>query len=194
MTPNLKCIVFWYFRLRRVKFAQSCLTLCNPMDYTVHGILQARILEWVAVPFSRGLSQPRNWTQVSHIAGGFFTSWAFREEYHIKYKICYLWIHLCFPGDISGKESTCSAEHLGSIPGSEDPLKKCMATHSSILAWRIPWTEEPGRLQSIALQTVRQDWSSGTAAQYLALWPRKMFASSIWTKGKLLIQKKLRHH
>ena len=49
------------------------------MDYTVHGILQARILEWVAVPFSRGLSQPRNWTQVSHIAGGFFTSWATKE-------------------------------------------------------------------------------------------------------------------
>ena len=46
------------------------------MDYTVHGILQARILEWVAVPFSRESSQPRDWTQVSRIAGGFFTSWA----------------------------------------------------------------------------------------------------------------------
>ena len=45
----------------------------------VHGILQARILEWVAVPFSRGSSQPRDGTQVSHIAGGFFTSWATRE-------------------------------------------------------------------------------------------------------------------
>jgi len=44
------------------------------MDYTVHGILQARILEWVAFPFSRGSSQPRDGTQVSHIAGGFFTS------------------------------------------------------------------------------------------------------------------------
>ena len=52
------------------------LTLCDPMDYTVHGILQARILEWVAFPFSRGSSQPRDQTQVSHIAGGFFTSWA----------------------------------------------------------------------------------------------------------------------
>ena len=58
----------------KVKVAQSCLTLCDPMDYTVHGILQARILEWVAVPFSRGSSQPRDQTQVSHIAGGFFTS------------------------------------------------------------------------------------------------------------------------
>ena len=46
------------------------------MDYTVHGILQARTLEWAALPFSRGSSQPRDRTQVSHIAGGFFTSWA----------------------------------------------------------------------------------------------------------------------
>ena len=45
--------------LVKVKVAQSCLTLCNPMDYTVHGILQAKILEWVAFPFSRGSSQPR---------------------------------------------------------------------------------------------------------------------------------------
>ena len=50
-----------------------------PHDYTVHGILQARILEWVAFPFSTGSSQSSNQTQVSHIAGGFFTSWATRE-------------------------------------------------------------------------------------------------------------------
>ena len=49
-------------------------TLCDQIDYTVHGILQARILEWVAFPFSRGSSQPRDHTQVSSIAGGFFTS------------------------------------------------------------------------------------------------------------------------
>ena len=66
----------------RVKVVQSCLTLCDPMDYmdyTVHGILQARILEWVAIPFSRGSSQPRDQTQVSCIAGGFFTSSATGE-------------------------------------------------------------------------------------------------------------------
>ena len=43
----------------KVKVAQLCLTLCQPMDYTVHGILQARILEWVAFPFAMGSSQPR---------------------------------------------------------------------------------------------------------------------------------------
>ena len=62
----------------KVKVVQLCPTLCNPVDYTVHGILQARILEWVAFPFSRGSSQPRDQTQVSHITGGFFTSWATR--------------------------------------------------------------------------------------------------------------------
>ena len=51
--------------------AQSYRTLCDPMNYTVHGILQARILKWVAFPFSRGPSQPRDRTQVSCIAGKF---------------------------------------------------------------------------------------------------------------------------
>ena len=61
------------------KVAQSWLTLCDPVDYTVHGILQARILEWVVFPFSSGSSWPRNWTGVSCIAGRLFTSWATRE-------------------------------------------------------------------------------------------------------------------
>ena len=47
---------------KKLKVSQSCLTLYDPMDYIIHGILQARILEWVAVPFSRGSSQPRDWT------------------------------------------------------------------------------------------------------------------------------------
>ena len=63
----------------KVKVAQSCLTLFNLMDYTVHGILQARILEWVAFLFSRGSSQPSDQTQVSRIAGEFFISLAIRE-------------------------------------------------------------------------------------------------------------------
>ena len=58
----------------KVKVAQSCPTLCNPMDYTVHGIPQAKILEGIAVLFSKVSSQPKNRTQVSHIAGRFFTS------------------------------------------------------------------------------------------------------------------------
>jgi len=61
-----------------VLVTQPCLALCSPMDCSppgssVHGILQARILEWVTIPFSRGSSQPRDQTHVSCIAGGFFT-------------------------------------------------------------------------------------------------------------------------
>ena len=58
----------------KMKVAQSCPTLCDLMDYTVHGTLQGRILKWVAFPFFRGSSQPRDPTQVSPIAGRFFTS------------------------------------------------------------------------------------------------------------------------
>ena len=64
----------------KVKVVQSWSTLCNPMDYTVHGFLQARILEWAAVPFSRGSFESRDWTQVFHISSGFFTSWDIRES------------------------------------------------------------------------------------------------------------------
>ena len=66
------------------KSPQLCPTLCDPMNCSppsssLHGILQARILEWVAIPFSRGSSWHRDQTQVSSIAGRFFTVWATRE-------------------------------------------------------------------------------------------------------------------
>ena len=58
----------------KVKVAQSCPALCNLVDYTVHGILQSRILEYFPFPFSRESFQPRDQTQVSRIVGGFLTS------------------------------------------------------------------------------------------------------------------------
>ena len=63
----------------KVKVIQPSPTLCDLMDYNIHGILQAGILEWVAFPYSRVFSKPIDWTQVSCIAGRFFTSWATRE-------------------------------------------------------------------------------------------------------------------
>ena len=78
-----------------VLVAQLCLTLCDPIDYTawgssIHGILQARILEYVTIPFSRVTSQPRDWTRVSCIAGKFFTIWAMREA-HILGILAFNW-------------------------------------------------------------------------------------------------------
>ena len=69
---------------------------------------------------------------------------------------------LGFPGGSDGKESACSARHPGSIPGSGRPLEEGMATYSSTLAWRIPGTEEPGRLQSVVSHRVRHDWAANT--------------------------------
>ena len=74
--PSTQWELYWWHVC-----AQSCLTLCNVIDCTppgssVHGILQARIMEWVAIPFSRVSSQPRDWTQVSRIAGRILTLWA----------------------------------------------------------------------------------------------------------------------
>ena len=88
-------------------------TLSDPMDYSpigssVHGISQARILEWTAIAFSRGSSWPRDWTRSPAL------------------------------------------------------LEKEMATHSNILAWRIPWTEEPGGLQSMVSQRAGHDWVTNT--------------------------------
>ena len=79
-TPTPLQTVLW----ESESVTQSCLTLCNPMDCsppgsTVLGILQARILEWLAISLSRGSSWPRAWTWVSCIAGRFFTIWVTRE-------------------------------------------------------------------------------------------------------------------
>ena len=67
-----------FLKVKR-KVAQSCPTLCVFMDYTVHGTLQVRILEWVAYPFSSGSSWPKYRTGVSCIADRFFTNWVIRE-------------------------------------------------------------------------------------------------------------------
>ena len=76
------------------------------------------------------------------------------------------------PGSSDGKVSAYNAGNPGSIPGSEDPLEKEMATHSSILAWKIPWTEEPGRLQSMGSQSQTQlsDFTSLRANTYKWTW------------------------
>ena len=159
----------------KVKVAHSCPTLCNPMDCIVHGILQVRILEWVAFPFSRGSSQPRYRTQVSHIAGRFFTSWVIREAAilmgnFVEYLSQLVIIHI--HSDSSKieplyKTSNCIIIVCCVIIWNMVLLDKTLfkvhksssefELNSSILAWKIPWTEEPGGLQSIGLQRIGYD-------------------------------------
>ena len=85
MLCKLQQYLYFKPRMCGTKLLQLCANLCNPMDCSppgssAHGFLQARTLEWVTIPFSRGSSQPRDQTQVSCIAGRFFTVGVTREE------------------------------------------------------------------------------------------------------------------
>ena len=89
MTTGKTTALSWHNSKRKkyiyiVKVAQSLPTLCNPMDYAVCGLFQVRIQEWVAFPYSRGSSQPRDQAHVSCIADRFFTDWAIRETHNSK--------------------------------------------------------------------------------------------------------------
>ena len=184
----------------KVKVAQLCLTLCNLMDYTVHGILQARIPEWVAFTFSRAFSQPRDRTQVFCIAGRFFTSWTTRDAQinpmkqilihflegkkwgsesqkrlsnlaedeiipkprSVKLHLKTQQIHI-FRSRNKGFSDGLAVKNLLAIqetqfqPVGQEDLEKEVATCSTILAWKIPWTEELGGLRSTGLQRVGHD-------------------------------------
>ena len=81
--------------IMKVLFAQSCPTLCDPMDHSppwsfIHEIFQTRILEWISIPFSRGSFWPRDWTWVCCTEGRFFTVWAIRKVQYLPstIKIC----------------------------------------------------------------------------------------------------------
>ena len=78
----------------------------------------------------------------------------------------YIYIFYDSPGGSDSKASAYNAGDPGSVPGSGDLLEKEMATHSSTLAWKMPWTEEPGWLQSMGSQRVRQDWATSLSFIY----------------------------
>ena len=129
----------------------------SPPGSSVHEILQAKILEWIIISFSRGSSWARDQTSASCISGRFFNDWAIRE-FHI-----YIYIYH-FPTDSVGKESASNARLLLAkyetqvwLLGQVNPLEKEMAAHSSILTWEIPWTVEPSRLQSMRVTRVRHN-------------------------------------
>ena len=87
-------------------------SLCCVQLFPIHGILQARTLEWAAFPFSRGSSQPRDWTQVSRIVGRFFTSWTTREAWWCPLNT-HRYSRLGLPRGFSVTESTCQCERHG---------------------------------------------------------------------------------
>ena len=159
--------------------AKSCPTR-DPIDYSpqgssVHGIFQARILEWVVISFSRGSSQPRDWTQVSCIAGRFFTVWVTREAYSLllllsRFKSCPT---LCDPIDSSPPGSP--------VPGilQARTLEWAAISFSSAWKWKVkgkslsrvwlfvtPWTAAYKAPLSMGFS--RQEYWSGVPSPSLA--------------------------
>ena len=157
MIPALTKLMLWSRQIL-IKYCVSCSVVpnslwlhgCSPPGSSVYGIFQARILEWVAISFSRRFSQPRDRTLVSYTAGRLFTNWAMREApcllraYQILYTHTHTHTHmfcLIFGASLiaqSVKNLPAVQENRVLSFGWEDLLEKEMATHSSILAWKIP--------------------------------------------------------
>ena len=131
---------------------QSCPTLCDPVDCApgsfIHGILQVRILEWVAITFSRESTQPRDRTLVSCTASKFFTVRATREANNTHKG-----------GSVIKKKKNLSdnAGDVGLIPGSGKSPRGGNGNPLQYSCWEIPRTEGLGRLQSMRSQRVRHD-------------------------------------
>ena len=119
--------------MKESEVAQSCPALCDPMDcsppgFSIHGIFQAWVLEWVAISFSRGSSRPSNWTRVSCVADRHFTTWTTRESNPVNKLLTHTHTHTHrhilitvsrwgFPGDSGVKNAAANAGNVGSLPG-----------------------------------------------------------------------------
>ena len=156
-------------------------TLCDPRDYTVHGILQARILKGVAFPFSRGSSQPRDRTQVPHIAGGFFTSWATMCVI-IKVLVSRLAPQHCGENHWLSQQNQSSACPLGVA---ELPLAEAASPQASIcpcdFQFQVPiWLLLVFIFLSVKILThvAHLSWWSGTQASQETLeWPFSLWST-----------------
>ena len=124
--------------------SSSSVTPWIPTGSSGHGISQARKLEWISISCSRGSSWPRYRTHLSCIAGGLFATEPLGNQGGPASQVAQ-WQRIYLPMEETQETWVQSL-------GREDPLEEETATHSSILAWRIPWTKEPGGLQSMGSQ------------------------------------------
>ena len=158
------------FLIRMCSVTQLCPTFCNPVacslpGSSIHEIFLARILEWVAISSSRGSSWYRYWIHVCCIARWILHCWTTREASNallsafVLIQPSFLWASLV--AQLVKNLPAVQETQVRSL-GWEDPLEKEMATHSSILAWKISWTEKPGGLQSMGSQRVGHDWATNT--------------------------------
>ena len=147
--------------------SQSCPTLSDPMDYSlpgssIHGIFQARVLEWGAIAITT--------LCLSFLICKMETVDGLIIECRHKYK--YINRTICKKTSLVAQAvkrlSTMRETWVRSL-GWEDPLEKEMAIHSSTIAWKIPWTEEPGRLQSLGLQRAGHDLATSLSLSYVKI-------------------------
>ena len=96
-----------------------------------------------------------------------------------------------FPGRSDGKGSACNVNDLGSSLGREDPLENEVATHSSILAWRVQRMEEPGRLQSMGSQRVKHNWAASLSLSFSFICKAKTLSNSFKKSNLLLISQQI---
>ena len=147
------------------KSLQSCPTLCDPVacsppGSSVHGILQARILEWATMPSSRGIFQAQGLKpSLPEFPAFQADSWPLS--------------HLESP------QMHCKSSEVQPLIPAE-----AMAPHYSTPAWKIPWMEEPGRLQSMGLLRVRHDWETSLSLFTFMHWRRKWQPTPVFWPGE----------
>ena len=165
---------------------------CSPPGSSVHGILQARILEWVAISFSRGSSWPRNWTQVSCIAGRFLTYWATREARVLTPSIISPILMLSSVLK-TWSPSWIPVLHLGWAPKFLSPFKFSFVFLSWLCNWcfqfRSQWGDQCGREQMVwagsprpGLRRRRQSWWGCQSPKQAVLWS----SGKTWMLGILI--------
>ena len=178
---------------------------CSLPCSSVHGIFQAIVLEWIAISFSRGSSQPRDQTRVSRIVDRRFTVWATREVlslvwdhsfpfYELKQNLLFGSIRytasnaqilfLYHPNLQTFMSPPCKIT-LNSAGQNNTSLAKFTekALHSSTLAWKIPWTEEPCGLQFMGSLRVRHDWETSLSLFTFMHWRRKWQPTPVFLPG-----------
>ena len=145
-------------------FSSSVGLFCNPMNCSppgssLYGTSQARILEWVAISSSRGSSQARDWNHISCISRRILYHWA-------------------------SPETSRYVDPLLILMTSPARMEKAMAPHSSTLAWKIPWTEEPDRLQSMGSLRVGHNWATSLSLFTFMHWRGKWQPTPVFLPGE----------
>ena len=186
----------------KVSVSQTCLILydrldCSPPGSSVHGILQARILEWVAISFSRGSSwpgieprspalqedplqteppgTPRYFTEDQYLTH-FYWCIVFCVIQHSSFVHCWWKFELLPVFNFCYKHAfICFLVYMS---------EKAMAPHSSTLAWKIPWMEEPGRLQSMGSLRVGHDWATSLSLFNFMHWRRQWQPTPVFLPGE----------